>query len=53
MLQQLCCGFVLQDGENPFTLGDFNDLADRVGLLGCNRLNYQWACFEKEKRYHQ
>ena len=37
MLQQLCCGFVLQDLENPFTRGDFNSLADRVGLLGCNQ----------------
>ena len=52
MFQQLCCEFGLQDLENSFTRGDFNTLADRVGLLGCNNLNlnYQYACFEKEKR---
>ena len=41
MFQQLCCGFGLQDLENPFTRGDFNTLADRVGLLGYDKLNYQ------------
>ena len=41
MFQQLCCGFGLQDLENPFTRGDFNTLADRVGLLGYNNPNYQ------------
>ena len=41
MFQQLCCGIGLQDLENPFTIGDFNTLADRVGLLGYNNLNYQ------------
>ena len=41
MFQQLCCGFGLQDLENPFTRGYFNTLADRVGLLGYNNLNYQ------------
>ena len=41
MFQQLCCGFGLQDLENPFTRGDFYTLADRVGLLGYNNLNYQ------------
>ena len=40
MFHQLCSGFVLQDLENPFTRGDFNTLADRVGLLGYNNLNY-------------
>ena len=49
MLQQLCSGFVLQDLEDRFTLGDFNTLADRVGLLVNNNLNYQWACFKKKK----
>ena len=39
--KQLCCGFGLQDLENPFTRGDFNTLADRVGLLGYTNLNYQ------------
>ena len=37
LFQQLCCEFGLQDLENPFTRGDFNTLADRVGLLGYNR----------------
>ena len=41
MLLQLCCGFIAQDLENAFTCGDFNTLADRVGLLGNNNLNYQ------------
>ena len=50
MLQQLRCVFFLQDFENPFTGGDFNTLADRIGLVGYNNLNYQLACFEKEKR---
>ena len=50
MFQQLCCEFGLQDLENPFTRGDFNTLVDIVGLLGYNNLNYQYACFEKEKR---
>ena len=38
MFQQLCCEFGLQDLENPFTSGDFNTLADRVGLLGYNKI---------------
>ena len=52
MFQELCCEFGLQDLANPFTRGDFNTLADRVGLLDYNNLNlnYQLACFEKEKR---
>ena len=41
MFQQLCCGFGLQDLENQFTRGDFNTLADTVGLLGYNNMNYQ------------
>ena len=41
IFQQLCCGFNLQDLQNPFTRGDFNTLAARVGLLGYNNLNYQ------------
>ena len=41
LFQQLCSGFGLQDLENPFTQGNFNTLADIVGLLGYNILNYQ------------
>ena len=42
MFQQLCCEFGLQDLENPFTRGDFNTLADKVGLLGYNNLNLNY-----------
>ena len=41
MLQQLCCGFVLQDLETLFLRGDFNTLADRIGLIRYNNLSYQ------------
>ena len=42
MFQQLYCEFGLQYLESPYTRGNFNTLADRVGLLGYNNLNLNY-----------